>query len=99
MATEHHHPSPKQYVQIAIFLAIITAVEVALFYVNEAVDMRGWDAPALIILSFLKFVMVIGWFMHLRYEKGMLNKFFTAGFVLALGLYAIVLGAMGVIAL
>ncbi len=43
--------------------------------------------------------MVIGWYMHLRFEKGMLNKFFTAGFILAIGLYAVVLGAMGIIAL
>lgn len=99
MATEHHHPSPKQYVQIAIVLAVITAIEVALFYVDESLDMGGWDAPLLIILSLLKFVMVIGWYMHLRFEKGMLNKFFTAGFILALALYAVLLGAMGIIAL
>ncbi|HEY5686165.1 MAG TPA: cytochrome C oxidase subunit IV family protein [Acidimicrobiia bacterium] len=95
----HAHPTSKQYVQIAILLAIITAVEVALFYVNEAVDMQGWDAPLLVVLSFLKFVIVIGWYMHLRFEKSTLTKFFTAGFVLALLLYAAVLGTFGVLAL
>lgn len=95
----HAHPTNKQYVQIAIGLAIITAIEVALFYVNEAVDMRGWDAPVLVILSFFKFIVVIGWYMHLRFEKSMLSKFFTGGFVLALMLYAVVLGTFGVLAL
>jgi cytochrome c oxidase subunit 4 len=95
----HAHPTSKQYVQIAVFLAVITAVEVALFYMNEAVDMQGWDAPLLIVLSFLKFVIVIGWYMHLRFEKSMLSKFFTGGFVLAMLLYAVVLASFGVMAL
>lgn len=93
----HAHPSPRQYVNIAVFLAIVTAIEVALFYVNEAVNMQGWDAPILVLLSFLKFVIVIGWYMHLRFEKSTLARFFSGGFVLALLLYAVVLGAMGVL--
>ncbi len=93
----HAHPSPRQYVNIAVFLAIVTAVEVALFYVNEAVNMQGWDAPILVVLSFLKFVIVVGWYMHLRFEKSTLTRFFSGGFVLALLLYAVVLGAMGVL--
>jgi hypothetical protein len=35
--------------------------------------------------------------MHLRFETSFLNRFFTAGFVLALSLYAIVLGLLGVL--
>ncbi len=91
----HHppHPTTGQYVKIAILLAIVTAVEVALFYVDEAVDMGGWDGPMLIILSFFKFVVVIGWFMHLRFEKPLLSRFFAGGFVLALALYGIVIGS------
>jgi cytochrome c oxidase subunit 4 len=95
----HPHPTTRQYVLIALGLAAITAVEVALFYVNEAADMQGWDGPILVILSFFKFVIVIGWYMHLRFEKSLLTRFFTSGFVLALLLYAVVLGTFGVIAL
>ncbi|MEX2280246.1 MAG: cytochrome C oxidase subunit IV family protein [Acidimicrobiia bacterium] len=91
----HHapHPTTGQYVKIAILLAIVTAVEVALFYIDEAVDMAGWDGPLLIILSFFKFVVVIGWFMHLRFEKPVLSRFFAGGFILALSLYGIVVGS------
>lgn len=99
MSENHAHPSPRQYVQIAILLAVITGIEVALFYIDEAVDMMGWDAPLLIILSLLKFVIVIGWYMHLRYEKSTLSRFFTGGFLLALGVYTAVLATFGVIAL
>lgn len=95
----HAHPTNKQYVQIAIFLAIITAVEVALFYLEESIGLRGWEGPLLVILSFIKFVIVIGWYMHLRFEKSALSRFFTGGFVLALLLYAVVLAALGVLAI
>lgn len=87
------HPTTGQYVKIAILLAIVTAIEVALFYIDEAVDMAGWDGPMLIILSFFKFIVVIGWFMHLRFEKPLLSRFFAGGFILALGLYGIVIGS------
>ncbi len=87
------HPTTGQYVKIAILLGIVTAVEVALFYIDEAVDMQGWDGPLLIILSFFKFVVVIGWFMHLRFEKPVLTRFFAGGFILALALYGIVIGS------
>lgn len=85
------HPTARQYVGIAIVLAVLTAIEVALFYLDEAMDMQGWDGPLLVILSFIKFVAVIGWFMHLRFEKGMLSRFFIGGFVLAMVLYTVVL--------
>jgi hypothetical protein len=35
--------------------------------------------------------------MHLRFEKGLLSRFFSVGAMLAMGLYAIVLGALGVL--
>lgn len=87
------HPSPKMYVQIAIGLAVITAIEVGLFYIDKSLGLGGWDAPILVLLSFLKFLVVIGWYMHLRFEKATLSRFFTGGFVLALFLYAIVFGS------
>ncbi len=93
------HPSTKDYVRIAIFLAVLTAIEVALFYLNEAVGMEGWDAPLLIGLSTIKFVVVVGWFMHLRFEDSFLARFFGAGFVLAMALYGIVLAVFGAIVL
>ncbi len=101
MSTEAHisHPSTRQYVQIAVILAVLTAIEVGLFYLDASLDLNGWDAPMLVTLSTIKFVMVVGWFMHLRFEKGLLSKFFGAGFALAMGLYLILLAALGVLAI
>ena len=47
--------------------------------------------PLLIILAVGKFVIVVGWFMHLRYENSLVNKFFAGGMILALILFAIVM--------
>ncbi|MDH3249152.1 MAG: cytochrome C oxidase subunit IV family protein [Acidimicrobiia bacterium] len=93
------HPSTKDYVRIAIFLAVLTAIEVALFYLDEAVDMNGWDGPLLVGLSTIKFIAVVGWFMHLRFEDSFLSRFFSAGFVLAMTLYGVMLAAFGAIAI
>ena len=101
MATgqQHAHPTSAQYVKIAVVLFILTAIEVALFYVDEAVNLGAAEPTLLIILALLKFVIVVGWYMHLRFEKSTLTRFFTAGFILAIILYAVVLAAFGVLAL
>lgn len=98
MSTEHHaHPTPAQYWKIAVVLAVLTAVEVAMFYIDQELELGALNAIILIVLALLKFVIVVGWYMHLRYEKPMLNRFFTAGFVLATALYLVVLASLGVV--
>jgi cytochrome c oxidase subunit 4 len=97
---EHdHHPTPAQYWKIAGFLAVLTAIEVSLFYIDHALGLGIFNAIMLIGLSAVKFLVVVGWFMHVRYEKPMISRFFTAGFVLAVSLYLVVLTALGVVAI
>lgn len=95
----HHHPQPRQYVSIAIVLAVLTAAEVALFYLEAGVDAIGQNltVPALLILSALKFYLVVAMFMHLRFEKRLLSRFFTSGAILAGALYLITLAALGAV--
>lgn len=97
MTTEHHHPTPAQYWKIAVLLGVLTAFEVALYYVNQAYDLGALNAISLIILATLKFIIVVAFYMHLRYEKSTLSRFFTGGFVLAASLYTVVLAALGVL--
>ena len=89
--SENHidHPTPKKYVQIAIVLGILTAIEIALYYTEDIVGVFTY--PILIILAVGKFIIVVGWFMHLRFENKMVNRFFTGGMILALVLFAIVM--------
>ena len=98
---EHHpHPTPKQYVQIAVFLGALTAFEVGLYYLELGVDVIGTavTAPMLILLALIKFLVVVAWYMHLRFEKPLLSKFFAGGAVLALVLYSATLIFLGAIA-
>ncbi len=97
----HHHPQPRQYVSIAIVLAVLTAAEVGLFYLEAGVDAIGQNltVPALLILSALKFYLVVAMFMHLRFEKRLLSRFFTSGAILAGALYLITLSVLGAVVL
>jgi cytochrome c oxidase subunit IV len=97
-ASEHvEHPSTAAYWKIAVLLAVLTAIEVSLYYINNAFDLGGFNAVALIMLALLKFIIVVGWYMHLRFEKSTLTRFFTGGFILAVSLYTIILTALGVV--
>lgn len=96
---DHSHPTPAQYWKIAVLLAVLTAIEVGMFYLDRELELGAVNALVLIALAFLKFVIVVGWYMHLRFEKPMLNRFFTAGFALAVALYLVVLASMGIVAI
>ncbi len=101
MSTEEHahHPTPGQYWKIAAFLAVVTAVEVAMYYIDRQLELGFINAAILLVLSAIKFIVVVGWFMHVRFEKPLINRFFTAGFILAVALYLVVLAAMGIVAI
>ena len=88
VAHEEAHASNRTYVQIALILAVITIAEVIIWYLPTV---RGILVPALIILSLAKFIMVVGFFMHLKYDHRLFRFMFTAGLVLTLGVYLAVL--------
>ena len=81
---EHAHPTEAKYIQIAIILSIITLVEVGLFYLES---FEGVLVPSLILLSAIKFVMVVGYFMHLKFDDKRLAWIFASGMALALSIY------------
>lgn len=77
-ATAHEHPSEMTYIKVAIVLSIITIIEVAIWYIESA---AGILVPALVILSAIKFFLVVGFFMHLKFD----DKKLAWTFGLALG--------------
>jgi cytochrome c oxidase subunit 4 len=90
-AAAHAHPTPAAYVGIAVILAIVTAVEIALFYVDDVSDTV--ITVSLLVLMVVKFALVALWFMHLRFEAPIFKRLFVGGIILAVIVYAIVLGA------
>lgn len=84
---EHMHPSDWKYVQIAIILAVLTAAEVATYYV----DTGPLEIPILITIMVIKFVLVLMWFMHLKFDSPLFTKTFVAGLAMAVVVYVAVL--------
>ena len=85
---EHAHPGPRVYIQIAIILAVFTAIEVGLSYI----DMSKWVIiPALLIVAAIKFAMVAMWYMHLRFDNALFSVMFVGGLALAVGAFVAVL--------
>lgn len=86
------HPGPGEYVQIGLTLAAITAIEVAIYYVDIP---RKPFIGALILLSAAKFALVVLFFMHLRFDSRLFTTAFATGFCLVLALFAVVLATLG----
>jgi cytochrome c oxidase subunit IV len=84
----HDHPSPRKYVNIAIILAIVTAIEVAIYYVEALEDLL---VPILLVLAVVKFIMVGLYFMHLKFDSKTFRRFFITGIILALFVFGAVL--------
>ena len=82
------HPSPKEYVRIAVILAVITAAEVAIYYIE---GIQEFLVPLLLLFSIIKFSLVVMWFMHLKFDNRLYARFFLMGLAGAVTLYLVVL--------
>lgn len=90
---EHEHPSDWQYIKIALILAVLTAIEVFTYF--QSVHRMG-DAALYVLLTVLmvlKFIYVVAWFMHLKFDSVLFKRIFITGIALALGVYLIMLTA------
>lgn len=79
-AVEHGHPGAKTYTIVGVILAIITMAEVY-FYTEETV--RAFLVPLLLALSASKFVLVVGFYMHLRFDHPLFTGVFGFGLLVA----------------
>ncbi len=79
-APEQHGLRPRQYLVIGAALTVITVIELAISYSS----LGALIIPLLIFLSAIKFATVVGWFMHLRFESGLMARIFVGSLVLAM---------------
>ena len=87
------HPSPFQYVMIAVVLCVITALEVGMYYLVDDIP-RGLYVAILLAMALTKFVTVVSWYMHLRSDRPIFRRLFIVGGVGAVLLYTIVLATL-----
>jgi cytochrome c oxidase subunit 4 len=79
----HHGATDRQYIVIAVILALMTALEVTLSYI----DVGPIFLPALLILMAAKFLTVVSYFMHLKFDNKIFSFMFYLGLVLAVSVY------------
>jgi len=82
-----HGMSDAGYIKIALILAAITALEVSTYYV----DFGPLFMPSLMIMMVVKFVMVVSYFMHLKFDSKIFSFLFYTGLGLALFVYIVAL--------
>jgi len=73
------------YVKVALVLAFMTAIEVALTYIDLP---GGIFMTALLGLMVLKFWTVVSYFMHLKFDNPIFTKLFYSGLILAVLVYS-----------
>ncbi len=78
---EGAHPTAATYIKVALTLAVLTAIEFGVFYL---------EMPNLVLitvfllLSLVKFALVILFYMHLKFDSRLFSGVFIGGLVLAI---------------
>ena len=77
----HELPNPATYVKLAVILGIFTIIETATYYIHISELVI-----TLVLLFFMtcKFVLVVGYYMHLKFESKILVAVFSVGMMVAL---------------
>jgi len=68
--SEQAHATTGTYLRVAAILVMITLIEVGVFYVPA---FQSAVVPVLLVLSAVKFALVVMFYMHLKFD----NRFFT----------------------
>ncbi len=76
-------PTPMKYVQIGAILTAITVWEVWAYYIPSVVASKIF-VPMLLILSAIKFAIVVAFYMHLKYDHKLFRALFTGPLTVAI---------------
>src|SRR3954467_3963147 len=83
MGEVHEHPTWKQYKWVALILTLITVVEVWVYY--TPFQNSPLFAPVLLIMSAVKFAIVVMFYMHLKYDHKLFRALFVGPLIIAAG--------------
>lgn len=91
----HEHPPDSTYIKVAIVLAVLTAIEVSTYFVEDEVFQNNSTAIVitLAIMMVMKFAIVALFFMHLKFDSKVLGRTFVFGIILAGAVYIATLTA------
>ncbi len=86
---EQAHISSTVYLIVGGFLIVLTAMEITVAYIHA---LRPVMVPILLVLAVAKFALIAMFFMHLRYEKWIVNTMFVFPLTIALGVFLSLMG-------
>ncbi|MGH7673525.1 MAG: cytochrome C oxidase subunit IV family protein [Gemmatimonadales bacterium] len=76
------HATTGTYLRVAAILVIVTLIEVGVFYVPA---FQPALVPVLLVLSALKFALVVMFYMHLKFDSRFFTFLFGGPLLLAVG--------------
>jgi cytochrome c oxidase subunit IV len=89
-----NHPTWSTYWKVALVLTVITVIEVWLYYLPAFVA-TPYFVPTLLILSALKFAIVVLFYMHLKYDARLYRALFTGPFLIAMATIIVLMFLFG----
>jgi cytochrome c oxidase subunit IV len=96
-AHHEHHPKDKTYWQVGFALALITGLEVSTYFITDdpySHDLKWVLIGSLLVMMILKFVVIVSYFMHVKFDNKLFRNVFVSGLVLAVAVYIAVLTSM-----
>ena len=81
-AAAHAHPTWGTYKWVALILTLVTVLEVWAYYVPQLVASRAF-VPALLVMSAFKFIVVVMFYMHLKYDHKLFRALFVGPLLIA----------------
>lgn len=83
---EGHESHLKVYVLIGVILTVVTAAEVAIFYIPA---LESVLIPCLLVMSAGKFLLVVYYYMHLKFDHPVFSRVFFGPMLLAIMFVAV----------
>jgi cytochrome c oxidase subunit IV len=84
------HASPRTYWIILVVLAVITLLEVGTYFVPWLHERLTLLFAILSVMAIVKFALVVGWYMHLRYDALYYRRVFIVPLILATAMIVVV---------
>lgn len=80
--TAHTHVSGATYIKVALILTIVTIAEVWGYHIPAFAE-ASWFIPALLFLTAVKFLLVVLFYMHLKFDHPIFKALFTGPLIVA----------------
>lgn len=89
-AHDQHHPTDGTYWKVGLALAVITLLEISTYFIADPPydhELGGLLIGSLIVMMVLKFIVILAYFMHVKFDNKLFRNVFTGGLLLAVAVY------------